>query len=78
MDVMRTISSFMGMIEPEDKNHGQNHIAIRLLALFPTALMYWYHYSHNEKRINVETMKHDTIAVNFLKLLHQSEKVNPH
>ena len=69
MDVMRTISSFMGLLEPEDKKNNQTRIAIRLLGMFPTALLYWYHFVHSGKRIEVETDPNDTVAANFMKLM---------
>ncbi|MFP5405879.1 MAG: citrate/2-methylcitrate synthase, partial [Gammaproteobacteria bacterium] len=41
----------------------------RLMASFGSMLLYWYHYSHNGKRIEVET-DDDTIGGHFLHLLH--------
>lgn len=39
---MRTITSFLGLIEPEvDPAKDQKKIAIRLLGLYPTSLLYW-------------------------------------
>lgn len=47
---MRTITSFLGLIEPEnDPKKDQVNITIRLLGLYPTSLLYWYHYAHNKK-----------------------------
>jgi len=76
MDVLRTTSSLLGTLEPEGEAHaieGAQAIADRLLALFPSALCYWYHYSHNGKRIDVETGD-SSIASHFLTLLHGSEQ----
>lgn len=70
MDVLRTGCSMLGTLEPE-KNPAtqQSTIANRLIATFPAILMYWYHYSHNGKRI--ETALPDaTTAAYFLHLLH--------
>lgn len=39
--------------------------------------MYWYHFAHSGKRIEVETGPHDTIATNFIKLLHLTPDANP-
>ncbi|KRX04056.1 Citrate synthase-like, core [Pseudocohnilembus persalinus] len=75
MDVQRTVCSFIGMLEPEGPQYGQKKIAVRLLALFQTTLLYWYHYVHYGKRIN-EMTGNDTIAENFLKLLHQNDQVD--
>jgi 2-methylcitrate synthase len=51
MDVMRTISSVLGILEPETEANDQVNIALRLMAVFGPALNYWYHYSHNGKKI---------------------------
>lgn len=51
MDVMRTISSVLGILEPETEANDQVNIALRLMAVFGPALNYWYHYSHIGKRI---------------------------
>jgi len=39
------------------------------VACFGSILLYWYHYSHNGKRIDVET-DDDSVAGHFLHLLH--------
>ena len=39
------------------------------MASFSSMLLYWYHYSHNGKRIEVET-DDDSIGAHFLHLLH--------
>src|SRR5580698_5254282 len=72
MDVLRTAASTLGCIEPEREDHnpaGARDIADRLLASFPSALLFWYHFSHNGKAIEVET-DDDTIGAHFLHLLH--------
>lgn len=72
MDVMRTGVSVLGCALPEkdDHNHpGARDIADRLLASLGSMLLYWYHYSHNGKRIEVET-DDDSIGGHFLHLLH--------
>lgn len=72
MDVMRTMVSAMGTIHPEKEDHnvaGARDIADKLLASFGSGLLYWYHYSHNGKEIEVET-DDDTIGGHFLHLLH--------
>ncbi len=72
MDVLRTGCSILGATLPEREDHpaeGARHIADRLLAIFPSMLTYWFHYSHHGRRIDVET-DDDTIAGHFLHLLH--------
>ena len=72
MDVMRTAVSTLGCVLPEkdDHNHpGARDIADRLMASLGSALLYWYHFSVNGRRIEVET-DDDDIAGHFLHLLH--------
>ena len=72
MDVMRTAVSTLGCVVPEKDDHnapGARDIADRLMASLGSALLYWYHYSHNGKRIEVET-DDDSIGGHFLHLLH--------
>ena len=72
MDVMRTAVSALGCILPEkdDHNHpGARDIADRLMASLGSMLLYWFHYAHNGRRIEVET-EDDSIGGHFLHLLH--------
>ena len=72
MDVMRTGCSVLGCTLPEKDDHnipGARDIADRLMASFGSMLLYWYHFSHNGKRIDVET-DDDSIGGHFLHLLH--------
>jgi len=72
MDVLRTGCSMLGTVEPEGAKHetaGAQHIADRLMACFGSMLLYWYHFSHHGKRIEVET-DDDSIGGHFLHLLH--------
>lgn len=69
MDVMRTGCSFLGNIEPEDDFTQADDKIERLLAAFPSILLYWYHFSHNNKCIETETDA-DSIGAHFLELLH--------
>ncbi len=72
MDVMRTGVSALGCVLPEKDDHnlpGARDIADRLLASLGSMLMYWYHWSTQGKRIEVET-EDDSIGGHFLHLLH--------
>ncbi len=69
MDVMRTGCSFLGNLEQEGDFENQQDVADRLLAAFPSMICYWYRYSHDGKRIEVET-DDDGIGGHFLHLLH--------
>lgn len=78
MDVLRTYTSLLGTISPEKEDHnttGARNIADKLMASYPSALLYWYHYTHNSKRIEVET-DDDTIGAHFLHLLHGKSPEN--
>ena len=70
MDVLRTACSFLGNLEPEAHPEMQCDIANRLLALFPGALLFWYHFHKNNKIISTE-VEADTTAAYFLQLLHE-------
>lgn len=75
MDVMRTAVSVLGCILPEKEDQsitGARDIADRLIASLGSALLYWYHYSHNGVMIDVQTDT-DDIATHFLHLLHQKK-----
>ena len=72
MDVMRTGVSALGCHLPESADHnaaGARDIADRLMASLGSMLLYWYHYSHNGRRIEVGSDE-ESIAGHFLHLLH--------
>jgi len=72
MDVMRTGCSMLGTLQPEpaDRNIAASRdLGDRLIACFGSILLYWYHYSHNGKRVEVET-DDDSVAAHFLHVLH--------
>lgn len=80
MDVMRTGCSMLGTIEMEGASHsaeGARDIADRLIACFGSILLYWYHYSHHGKRVEVET-NDDSIAAHFLHVLHGKKPSDLH
>ncbi|SAL86528.1 methylcitrate synthase [Caballeronia terrestris] len=72
MDVMRTGVSVLGTALPERDDHniaGAKDLADRMMASLGSMLLYWYHYSHNGRRIEVET-DDNSIGGHFLHLLH--------
>ncbi len=72
MDVLRTGCSALGTLEPEKDSQpaaAARDLGDRLLASFGSMLLYWYHFAHNGKRIEVET-EDVTIGGHFLHLLH--------
>ncbi|MEF8706001.1 MAG: citrate/2-methylcitrate synthase, partial [Candidatus Accumulibacter sp. UW27] len=71
MDVLRSGCSALGTILPEAQDHNPGaarEIADRLIASLGSMLLYWYHWSHNGRRIETET-DDDSIAAHFLHLL---------
>ena len=74
MDVLRTAVSSLGCVNPENDAHlpaGARDIADRLIAVQGSMLAYWYHFSRNGARIDVET-DDDSVGGHFLSLLHGS------
>lgn len=72
MDVLRTGCSVLGTVLPEREGHPAaeaRDIADRLMASFGSMLLYWWHFTRNSRRIDVET-EDETIAGHFLHLLH--------
>ncbi|HEU4774575.1 MAG TPA: 2-methylcitrate synthase [Lysobacter sp.] len=72
MDVLRTGCSVLGTVLPERDTHPAaeaRDIADRLIASFGSMLLYWWHFTHNGRRIDVETGD-DSVAAHFLHLLH--------
>lgn len=72
MDILRTGVSALGTLLPEAEAHpieAARDLADSLLASLGSMLLYWYHYSHHQRRINLET-DDDSIGGHFLHLLH--------
>ena len=72
MDVMRSGVSALGCVLPETHDHNQpdaRDVADRLMASLGSILLYWYHFAHHGRRIEVET-DDDSIGGHFLHLLH--------
>jgi 2-methylcitrate synthase len=69
MDVLRTGCSMLGCLEPEEQPSQQDHIALRLLACFPSILLYWYRYHQDGVRLETGSDA-ASIAEHFLQMLH--------
>ncbi len=72
MDVLRTGCSVMGVVLPERDGHPPSEardIADKLIASFGSMLLYWWHFTRNGRRIDVET-DDENVAAHFLHLLH--------
>ena len=74
MDVLRTGCSMLGNLEMEHSFDQQQQVTDRMLACFPSIICYWYRYSHDGVRIDVNT-DDDSIGSHFLHMLH-GEKPN--
>ncbi len=69
MDVLRTGCSFLGNLEQELSFSNQLKVAERLLACFPSMVVYWYRFSH--EGIRIETSSDEaSVGAHFLRLLH--------
>ncbi len=86
MNVLRTGVSALGALHPEPSTPGgagpteataARAIADRLVACLPSLLLYWYHFAHHGRRIDVTTPT-DTVAAHFLHLLHQRAPIPAH
>ena len=68
MDVMRTGCSMLGNLEPEGEFKNQNSSADRILASMASIIVYWYKFSHEDIKVDLET-EYETIGGHFLSLL---------
>jgi len=72
MDVMRTGVSVLGACQPETELSNAAHtreLADQLMAQLPSMLLYWFHFSHSGKRVELNT-DDSSIASHFLHVLH--------
>ena len=72
MDVMRTGCSMLGNLEPEGEFTNQNSSADRILASMASMIVYWYKFSHEDIKVDLET-DYETIGGHFLFLLTGKE-----
>jgi 2-methylcitrate synthase len=84
MNVLRTGCSALGALDPEPAPRGgagpvdvptARAIADRLIACFPSMLLYWHHFATTGKRIDVETDE-PSVAAHFLRLLQSPGQQN--
>jgi len=69
MDVLRTGCSALGAIEPEREAPDMYYAAERLLASFPSMLLFWRHFHLSGRRIETASNE-EGVAGHFLHLLH--------
>lgn len=69
MDVLRTGCSMLGVLEPETDFTEQVPKTERLLAAFPSILLYWYRFTSDGTQIDFDS-KETTLAGFFLEKLH--------
>ena len=69
MDVLRTGCSMLGVLEPETDFAQQEQVAERILACFPSILLYWYRYTHDGTKIDFDSNE-KSLAGYFLEKLH--------
>lgn len=69
MDVLRTGCSVLGTLEPESALRTGLEVGERLLATFPSMLLYWHHFVRSGRRIETVTSEPGA-AAHFLRLLH--------
>jgi 2-methylcitrate synthase len=69
MDVLRTGCSALGNFEPETPKTNALDLADRLIASFPSMLLYWQKFHQTKKPLSVQTDE-PTLAGHILHLLH--------
>ena len=75
MDVVRTATSSLASFYPEDEKHDAQSALLaanRLIAASPSALLYWYHFTHYGKKISTNTGA-GGVAEHFLQLFLQEK-----
>ncbi|WP_163531836.1 citrate/2-methylcitrate synthase [Helicobacter suis] len=73
MNVMQTAVAALGALESEREDFtDQDEKIIRLLAILPSVLCYYHHYTHSKKEIDFNS-KQDSIAGYFLEKLKLKE-----
>jgi 2-methylcitrate synthase len=78
MDVLRTGTSMLGVLEPEGDFSRQDAVAERLLAALPSVLCYWYRFTHHGGERSSTESDEPSIAGHFLHLLHGRKPSDEH
>jgi 2-methylcitrate synthase len=68
MDILRTGCSALGCLEPEGGHHDLATVSNRMLAVFPSILLYWYQFHQTGQRIETQVAA-PGMAAHFLHLL---------
>ena len=79
MDVLRTTSSVLGCLDEPRGASDTAETAEKLMAMFPSAVMYWYHFTHSGGlRIGTAGLgDSETMASHFLRLVDRGSKRVP-
>ena len=79
MDVLRTTVSFIGCIGEPVSPIDTASASERLMAMLPSAVMYWYHYTHSGKlRIDTSGLSSsETMASHFLRQVNKGSRSLP-
>jgi 2-methylcitrate synthase len=78
MDVMRTTTSFLGLLYPEEGNPpfpADKALCVfeRALGALPAAMLYWHHFHTSGERVDTTSPKsEESLAEHFLRVLHGS------
>lgn len=78
MDVLRTTSSFSGLLHPEDGDAPYSEEAAlrvfeRALGAFPAAMLYWHHFHTSQKKVDTSSPAEESVSQHFLRVLHGNE-----
>jgi len=79
MDVLRTTCSFIGCLDDPVEPSRTVEVAETLMALFPSAVMYWYHFSHSGG-IRIDTTglsDSETMASHFMRMVNKGTRSSP-
>ncbi|MEY3183248.1 MAG: 2-methylcitrate synthase [Pseudomonadota bacterium] len=71
MNILRTVCSLLGTVEPEYAVGAEPELAIRTIGVSITALAYWHHFHLTGKRL-IASFKQQLIAEYVLTVLHQT------